>query len=367
MKKDSHYDLVVLVSNDVAHDRRMERACNALAANKWRVLIIGRELETSPSLDLKPYHVHRVRCKINHGPLFYLELNIRLANCLKSIVYDRLLCVDFDTLGVLKLVNQGSKRIYFDSHELFTEVPELHGKPIKRWLWSRLLKSVSPLILQAYTVSDEIAEELKSAYNLNFEVIHNVPLLSKSELQLTKQDPTILRLVYIGVLNPGRGLETVMKVVLECSYMTLNVVGDGPLRSNLQSMASNCQRITFQGMLEENEMVEHVKSADLGLNLLDVSSKSYYLSLANKFFDYAHCGIPSLCMNTPTYKRFTELYHCAYLIDDMKIQTVSKALKEIHDYPDQRILLSQGALALSKDYNWEIESEKLLGLYGLGL
>ena len=48
-------------------------------------------------------------------------------------------------------------------------------------------------------------------------------------------------------------------------------------------------------MLQPEELRLITAEAYIGINLVENNGLSNYLSLANKFFDYIHAGIPQLC------------------------------------------------------------------------
>ena len=76
----------------------MQRICTSLAANGFDVLLIGRKLKTSISLDKKIFRQKRIQCLFNNGFLFYAEYNIRLFFVLLFIKSDLFCAIDLDTI-----------------------------------------------------------------------------------------------------------------------------------------------------------------------------------------------------------------------------------------------------------------------------
>ena len=99
-----------------------------------------------------------LRLMFNKGPLFYAEYNIRLFFFLLFKKVDILVANDLDTLPANYLISRIRKKILvYDSHEYFTEVPELVGRDFVRRVWSGIEKRILPKIKYSYTVCESIA------------------------------------------------------------------------------------------------------------------------------------------------------------------------------------------------------------------
>ena len=112
--------ITVTVSNDLVTDQRMARICTTLAESGYEVDLVGRKLNKSLSIVENSYKQNRLNLWFTTGPIFYLELNIRLLIYLlltkPSVIY----VVDADTAlaGMFAKKILQAKLIY-DAHELF--------------------------------------------------------------------------------------------------------------------------------------------------------------------------------------------------------------------------------------------------------
>ena len=91
-----------------------------------------------------------------------LNFNIRLFIFLLFTRKNILFSNDLDTLlpnYLLSLLQQ--KRLIFDSHELFSEIPELVNNPRIKYFWLYLEKTIIPKLKNVITVSNSI----KKHYN----------------------------------------------------------------------------------------------------------------------------------------------------------------------------------------------------------
>ncbi len=112
----------------------------------------------------------------NRGALFYAEYNIRLFFRLLLMNADVLVSNDLDTLPAVYLASRIKKTVLvYDSHEYFTEVPELKERRFVKRFWERIESLMLPHIRFASTVSPPIADAYREKYNIHMEVIRNLP------------------------------------------------------------------------------------------------------------------------------------------------------------------------------------------------
>jgi len=164
------------VTNDLSGDQRVDRVCRTLTGMGFRVLLVGRKLPASAPLAEVPYDSRRMRLLLRKGPLFYAEFNIRLFLFLISHRFDLLLSNDLDTLAANRFAGWlRRKPVVYDSHEYFTEVPELVDRPGVKKIWMWLEKRLIPGVAAAYTVSQPIAEAYSQKYGVPFAVVRNLP------------------------------------------------------------------------------------------------------------------------------------------------------------------------------------------------
>lgn len=357
--------ICLAATTDLVYDQRMMRICDALDQAGYQVTLIGRKKPNSPSLDQKPYHQHRLKCKKQSGKLFYLEYNIRLFFYLLFHRAGIICAVDLDTIlactaaGKLKM----SKRV-FDAHEYFTELPEVIHRPWIQKTWRWVEKLTVPQMHLCYTVSDSLAGIFEQIHQQKFHVIKNVPYLKKHQSEKSEV-PFIL---YQGALNEGRGLELLIKAMKHIDAKLL-IAGSGDLDEPLKLLTSYLElqkKVRFLGYVKPQALQSLTEEAFLGYNLLEDKSLSYYYSLSNKFFDYMHAGVPSLSNPFPEYEKINKEYEVSKLIhleEQALIATINQLLED-RNYYNELVANCYKARAI---WNWQKESRKLINLYNEGL
>ena len=359
MSKQKH--IICCVTNDLVNDQRMQRICTALVNCGFKVTLVGRALPDSKALTRQAFQQHRIPCKYHKGKLFYLEYNYRLHQFLSAQKPDIINAVDLDTVASVFLYRKFYSVVTtFDAHEWFTEVPELLGRPISKWIW-KLLESIAIKSFQAsYTVSQSIADVYRSSYGVHMKVIRNLPL--KNAYANEREQSNYM--LYQGALNKDRGLEPLLRAMLQIER-PLKIAGEGDLSAELRALVNRLaleDKVEFLGMLSPDALKEVTAKAWIGLNLLEGESMSYRFSLANKFFDYMQAGVPSISMKYPEYERINAEDEVSILVEKADEKSIIDAVNKLEEASDYQRLHYNAQRAAGK-YYWEEEEIKLMEIY----
>lgn len=361
-KLDKKPFIVFTVTNDLSYDQRMQRHARTLVEAGFEVLLVGRSRSFSKPLLEEVFLQKRIKCFFEKGKFFYLEYNLRLFFFLlfcKASIYA---AVDLDTLFphlLVSIIKQ--KKLVFDSHEYFTEVPEVANRPFTRAVWHKLAKLAIPFTDLRYTVGPSLAKELERVYHLPFYSIMNVPALVRTENKKELEEKIIL---YQGALNEGRCLVQLINAMKSVEAI-LWIAGEGDLSNELRTLVdqNNLEnKVKFLGFIIPSELPKLTEKAYIGFNVLEPNGLSYQFSLANKYFDYIHAFIPQLCSPFIEYETLNESNEVAVLTlwDENSIAyNLNKLLTDKELY--QR--LQNNCLKAAQEYNLQLESCKLVQLY----
>lgn len=354
--------IILTVTNDLTYDQRMQRICTSLAEAGYEVELVGRELSTSIPLDKFPFSQVRLSCWNTKGKLFYLEYNIRLFFYLLFHRADIICAIDLDTLvaGYYAARIKGAKVVY-DAHEYFPEVPEVVRRTGIQKIWRWVERTFTPKVDLVYTTTQSISETFEKEYKRPVYTIRNLPVLEDLPTAAAEKP----YLLYQGALNEGRGLEHLIEAMNDID-IDLYLVGDGDITAQLkeQTKASRLEsRIHFLGFRKPAELKQITAQAYIGLNLLEAKGLSYYYSLANKFSDYIHAGIPQICINFPEYRRINDQYNIALLIENLEQDTIKTAILRLIKDKKKYNEFKENCLVCRQDLNWQNEGKKLISLY----
>ncbi len=351
--------IYVSVTNDLCTDQRVSKVCNTLVDFGYEVVLIGRLLPGSWQIS-RPYRIKRVKLSFNKGPLFYLNYSIRLFFFLLFSKKGVLLANDLDTLLPNYIISKLKKSpLIYDSHEYFTEVPELIDRPNVQRAWKTIEQYILPNIKHAYTVSQPIADAYLRAYGVQFKLIRNLPYAYFSDIKSTRKDVVI----YQGALNVGRGLEDLIRAMPNVNAQ-LWIAGDGDVANVLKRMVLDLQltnKVVFLGRLNTGELKEKTQQAKLGVSLEMELGLNYTYALPNKLFDYIQAGVPVLVSPLPEMKKVVHQYSVGEVMESRHPISIANQLNAML-LSDNYESWKKNCLAAAQELNWEKESVKLKDL-----
>lgn len=354
--------IIFTVTNDLTYDQRMIRICTSLANNGFRVILTGRKLRNSLPLSARPFQQARLFCFFEKGKRFYAEYNTRLFFFLLKHKMDCLCAIDLDTIVPCYLVSVLKKipRVY-DAHELFCEMKEIVTRPPVYKFWKRIEKWLVPKFKHGYTVNQPIADEFKKRYGVEYEVIRNIPPYVSDSLPA---DPGNF-LLYQGSVNEGRSFESLIPAMKHVNGK-LVICGDGNFMKQCRLLVETHgvqDKVIFKGKLTPPDLATFTRTAKAGITLFENNGLSNYLSLANRFFDYIHAGIPQLAVDYPAYREINNLYEVAVLIDDLTPESIAYQCNRLLHDKALYDSLRQNCDIARKYYTWQNEEKTLVAFY----
>jgi len=362
---------IVSVTNDLATDNRVHRTCSVLQGMGHAVLLVGRRRAQSPAVE-RTYATHRMRLLFNRGPLFYAEYNIRLFLLLLLCRADLLVSNDLDTLPANHLAAR-IKRVplVYDAHELFTEVPELAGRPRVQRIWRAIEGWILPRLRYMVTVNASIAAVYHERYGVPVHVVRNIPVPralgpapGRAALGLP-EDRFLLVLQGAGI-NVDRGGEEAVLAMRELPGAMLLVIGSGdawPVLERLVGEHGLQDRVRLLGRMPYERLMDHTRAADLGLSLDKDTNLNYRYSLPNKLFDYLHAGLPVLASDLPEVAAVVRAHDCGVLLGSVTPALIAAAVQGLQRDPARLAALRTNATFAARTFDGGRELELLRRLF----
>ncbi|MFH1320447.1 MAG: glycosyltransferase [Bacteroidota bacterium] len=365
---------IVSVTTDLVIDQRVHKVCLFLKKRGLEVILIGRKRRKSLLVDKRSYVTRRMFLFFDKGPLFYAEYNIRLFFFLLFRKADVLVSNDLDTLLPNYLISKIKRTVLvYDSHEFFTELPELQERKFIRGIWKCIEGGILPKIKHCYTVSKSIAEAYEKKYKIQMRVVRNVPMqntlikLSKSSELLESLHRGEKKIImYQGTLNIGRGIYKVLDAMLLLENVLFVIVGDGYDLENIKKRVDELElsnKVKFTGEVPFDQLAAYTCRADIGLLLEENMGLSYLYSLPNKLFDFIHAGVPVLASPLFEIKKIFENYEIGEMIENHYPGHIAEKIKFMLNNKEKIIIWKENLKNAAMEYCWENEEKELEKIY----
>lgn len=329
--------VIVSVTNDLATDQRVARSCSVLHDMGWEVILVGRILPNSMPMN-RDYRSVRFKLPFRRGAQFYAVYNIRLFLFLLFTRCDLLFSNDLDTVLPNFLISRLKRKpLIYDSHEYFTEVPEIQGRPFVQKTWQSIEKFCLSRMKSMITVNESIAKLFREKYGIQVAIIRNVPIKSKimeipskSALGLP-EDKKIVILQGAGI-NIHRGAEEAVEAMKFVENAILLIVGSGDVVPQLKEyvIANDLsQKVWFVGKVPADQLREYTAVSDIGLSLDKPLNVNYEYSLPNKLFDYIQAGIAVLASDLVEVAKIVHKYQVGEVLAEHKPQVIANYIQDI--------------------------------------
>jgi glycosyltransferase involved in cell wall biosynthesis len=377
---------LILVLNQFTHDSRVLREVNTLADNGWEVNVFALHEADLPLKEVRSAcRLRRFRLWTRPWPKLSVIQAIKYLECIlrMTVVGLRLRATvvhanDLNTLPIGFLISYltGAKLIY-DAHELWSDPNKLHKLP--PWMSKVGCQTETWLAQRAdaiLTVSGSIARHMSENMRIPPPaVIRNIPGLAAN--QQTGKPVSSLRgraclppempvILHLGLLTPGRGLETLLLAMQRVKSAVVVFLGDGPSLPLLKIRAQALgllDRAVFLPPVPPEQVSHFAREATLGVALIEAGCLSYQYCLPNKLFEYIQAGLPVVVSNLPEMAALVKLYDIGATFTAGDPDELAIVLNKILCSPESLAHYRRKVTEAADELNWEKEHLKLLAVY----
>jgi len=237
-------------------------------------------------------------------------------------------------IGVWQQERRG-KPFLMDYHEYAPL--EAEEKRWHRWFHGpqqhRLLKRYGRRAAGSSTVNAQFAARFEREFGFPAITVMNAPELRPLPERPARSDPKV-HLAFHGNAGGDRNLDTLlhaMRLLDDRFVLHLMLTSGAEPGSAFRNLAGALPpgRVIFEAPVSPGETVAKLASWDIGFNILQPLNYNHAHALPNKFFDYIHAGLATVCSNTVTAGEFVEKYGIGWVLPEVTAESLAGLLKGI--------------------------------------
>ena len=361
--------VIITTSNNLVFDNRVHKITLSLINLGFDVWKTGRNFPHVKAGRKRPGREILFNLPFKKGPLFYTSLSIYTFFFLFFQKYDLIWAVDMDTLPAARIAGfLRRKPVVFDSHEYFSESPELKHRKLVKKTWRFLESIFIPGADIFFTVSPGLVKLYKQNFGIEFTLLRNLPLKNESYRPplLHSEPPTLL---YQGAINVGRGIAQTIKAMKFLPEYKFIIVGRGDCTEELQDLTRDLhleKQVEFKGAVPFEDLYKFQEGVLLGMCIHENIGLNYFYALPNRLFDYMQAGIPVICNGFPDMKEIIRENDTGLIIDDISPENLAREIKKGCENIELRQKWNKTVSEAAKKFTWETEEKairKILTLF----
>lgn len=230
-------------------------------------------------------------------------------------------------------------------------------------------------------VNDLIADEVQQIHKLEQRpiVIRNIPEkwtvdykecadVRKKLTDTFNSEEDCFIIMYHGIVVPDRGIEVLLQVLKINSMLRLFILGDGDLEY-VNRLKNYCvkekidNRVIFHESVPQSELWKYVGAVDVGMIMIQATSKNHYYMLPNKFFECVQSETPVICSSFPALKPLVEKYGIGLTCNSGNIKEINSCIEKLRLDKEFLSELHENTKTAKNELCWEKEKEVLKKAY----
>lgn len=200
-------------------------------------------------------------------------------------------------------------------------------------------------------------------------VVSNTPSASRIPEQPVDLDGDVetLRMVYLGLLEKPRGIETVLDGVALLHNrgvkVFVDIIGGGMdealFRATAERNGLGSDVVHFHGMLPYDDALAIFHQSHVGL-VPHFAVESWSTTIPNKLFDYMSYGLPIITSDAPPVARVVNQIGSGAVFRSEDPVDFARAVESLLDGEHRRQCGAAGRRAVLERYNWANDAERLI-------
>jgi glycosyltransferase involved in cell wall biosynthesis len=245
---------------------------------------------------------------------------------------------------------------------------EAEEKRWHRWFHGpqsyRLLRRYGAMAAGSSVVNEQFAARMQQEFGVRAVCVMNAPELIDLPPKQNADDGR-LHMVFHGHPGGDRNLDALLRAMplLDDRFVLhLMLMSGMEPDSEWRRLAalSPAGRVVFEGTVTPRQTVARLVQWDIGFNILAPLNYNHRHALPNKFFDYIHAGLASVCSDTVTGRDFCERFGIGWVLNEVTPESLASLLMALT--PEDIAAKKQAALKLREQIHARTEEAKLVAV-----
>lgn len=223
-----------------------------------------------------------------------------------------------------------------------------------RWLATRVDGAVSCSQFNVDTVTKR--------YPISIDVVYNgIDTTVFQPSPTPAPEPPPLRFLFVGRLQPWKGVDTAIKAVAQVDNATLTIAGDGVHRAELEELVDTLnlrQRITFLGSVERN-LIAGVMHQHHVLVATSHASETFGIGLV----EAQSCGLPVIASRFGGFVEVVNEGQTGLFYPPKDADALAECMRTLRDNPTLRQQFAANAPAWAAQFAWPAVTDRIEAHY----
>ncbi len=367
--------VLILRSNPIAPDPRVEKIARALNRAGYQVIALGWDRTAALPVreTAEGFEIQRMPIRAEYGSglanlpnLLRWQWGLFRWLAKHHAGFDVIHACDFDTiLPALWCKRRWGHAVVYDIFDFYAD----HLRRTPGWIKALIRKTDLACIQRAdalILVDDARVAQIAGAQPRRLSVVYNSPEdADPEETDAWTPSPVgELRLAYVGLLQVERGLFEMLDVLARHPTWQLELAGFGGDEAQIAARAEQMPNVRFHGRVTYDRALALSQSADLLFATYDPAIPNHRYSSPNKVFEAMMLGKPIIVARDTNMDRMIAAANAGLLVPYGDVDALEAALRRLADQPDFRRELGANARrAYEQAYSWRVMDARLQELY----
>jgi glycosyltransferase involved in cell wall biosynthesis len=369
--------IVILRSNPVNPDSRVEKEANSLLKAGYSVQIVAWDREKKYSYAKSNIEVSDSLAEITRFGIpatygdgmknlkAFIKFQVKLLTWLlrNKHKYDLVHACDFDTAFIAFICKIfTNKKLVFDIFDyLYTDIDGNYSclKRFIVYLQHKIINNAEGTII----CSEDRTYQIKGSHPRKLTVIHNSPEIPKTELTKIRLDERKIKIAYVGILQDSRFLIELSEVVKQDDRLELHIGGFGKYEDYFIECSQNYKNIIFYGKLTYANTLILENSCDLMTAIYDPKIGNHIYAAPNKFYEGLMLGKPLIMVKGTGMSSVVEDNNIGVVIDytmNSLSEGINKLIENKSNWIDMEYVMKK---IYAEKYSWSEMESRLLRFY----